>query len=67
MFDELTSVVGGAKTSVVVDSVDAACSVLTVVVFAVVSVGLTSRALKAQGTLTAVLEYNRDLQLFPEL
>lgn len=58
MFYELTSVVGGAQTSVVVDSIDAGCSVLTVMVFTVVSVSLTSGALKAQGTLTAVVEYN---------
>lgn len=64
---ELTSVVGGAKTSVVVDSINAGCSVLTVMVFAVVSVSLTSRALKAQGTLTAGMEYNPEIQLFPEL
>lgn len=55
---ELTSVVGGAKTSVVVDSINAGSSILTVMVFAVVSVDLTSRALEAQGTLTAAMEYN---------
>lgn len=67
VFYELTSVVGGAKTSVVVDSIHAGCSVLTVMVFTVVSVGLTGRPLKAQRTLTALTEYNQDIHLFPEL
>lgn len=64
---ERTGVVGGTKTSVVVDSIQAGCSVLTVVVFAVVGVGLTCWALEAQGTLTAVREYSRDIRLAPEL
>lgn len=50
----LTCVVGGTKTSVVVDSIDAGRPVLTVVVFAVVNVGLASGALKAQWTCAAV-------------
>lgn len=66
-FVERTGVVGGTKTSVVVDSIHAGCSVLTVMVFAVVSVGLTCWALKAQGTLTAVMEDNQDMRLPPEL
>lgn len=48
-----TCVVGGTKTSVVVDSIDAGRSVLTVIVFAVVNVGLASGALKAQWTRAA--------------
>lgn len=47
-----TCVIGGTKTSVVVDSINAGCSILTVVVFAVVSVDLASGALKAQWTCT---------------
>lgn len=50
----LTCVVGGTKTSVVVDPVDAGGAVLAVVVFAFVSVGLARWALKAQRTLAAV-------------
>lgn len=67
MFWELTRVVGGTKTSVVVDSIDAGGSVLAVVVFAVVSVGLASWALEAQGTLTAVTAGNQCIQLVSEL
>lgn len=67
MFCELTCVVGGAKTSVVVDSVDAGGAVLTVVVFAVVGVGLASGALEAQRTLAAAVACNRHMQLFSEL
>lgn len=50
---EPTCVIGGTKTSVVVDSVNAGCSILTVVVFTVISVDLASGALKAQWTCTA--------------
>ena len=46
----LTCVVGGTKTSVVVDSIEAGRSVLTVVVIAVIIVGLANGALKAQRT-----------------
>lgn len=65
-FYELTCVVGGTKTSVVVDSVDAGGPVLAVVVFAFVSVGLASRALKAQRTLAAVMACNQCVQLVSE-
>lgn len=67
VFCGLTCVVGGTKTSVVVDSIDAGGSVLAVVVFAVVSVALASRALEAQGTLTAVMARNQCIQLVSEL
>lgn len=53
----LTCVVGGTKTSVVVDSIDAGCSVLTVVVFTVVNVSLASGALKAQWTCATATTY----------
>lgn len=53
----LTCVVGGTKTGVVVDSIDAGGSVLTFVVFTVISVNLASRALKAQWACTAVTTY----------
>lgn len=46
----LTCVVGGTKTSVVVDTIHAGCSVFTVIVFTVVNVCLASGALKAQWT-----------------
>ena len=49
-----TCVIGGTKTSVVVDSVDAGCSVFTVIVFAVINVGLASGTFKAQWTCAAV-------------
>lgn len=45
-----TCVVGGTEAGVVIDSIDACGSVLTVIVFTVVSVCLASRALKAQWT-----------------
>lgn len=67
VFYELTCVVGGTKTSVVVDSIDAGGSVLAVVVFAFVSVGLANRALKAQRTLTAMMTCNKCIQLVSEL
>lgn len=57
MLYALTCVVGGTKTSIVVDSIDAGCSVLTVVVFAVVGVGLASGAFKAQRTCATVTTY----------
>lgn len=47
---ELTCVVGGTKTGVVVDSIHAGCTVFTVVVFAVVSVDFASGAFEAQRT-----------------
>lgn len=53
----LTCVVGGTKTSVVVDSIDTGCSVLAVVVFAVVNVDLASGALKAQRTRATAKTY----------
>lgn len=67
VFYELTCVVGGTKTSVVVDTIDTGGSVLAVVVFAFVSVGLTGRALKAQRTLTAVMARDQCIQLVSEL
>lgn len=48
MLHLLTCVVGGTKTGVVVDTVDAGCSVLAVVVIAVIDIGFASRALEAQ-------------------
>lgn len=63
----LTCVVGGTKTSVVVDPVDAGGAVLAVVVFAFVSVGLARRALEAQRTLTAAAACNQCVQLVSEL
>lgn len=45
--NELTCVVGGTKTCVVVDSINAGRSVLTVMVFTVVNIDLASRALEA--------------------
>ena len=53
----LTCVVGGTKTGIVVDSIDAGCAVLTVVVFAFVHVDLAGGALKAQWTRAAVTTY----------
>ena len=50
----LTCVIRGTEASVVVASVDAGRSVLTVVVFAVVNVGLAGGALEAQGTRATV-------------
>lgn len=58
----LTCVVGGTKTGVVVDSIDAGCSVLAVVVLAVVDVGLASGALKAQRT-RATVKTSRHVKL----
>lgn len=50
MLHELTRVVGGTKTSVVVDSIEAGGAVLTVVVLTFVNVGLAGGALEAQWT-----------------
>ena len=58
LYELHTCVVGGTKTSVVVDSIHAGRSVLTVVVVTVVNVGLASRALKAQWTRATATTHN---------